>query len=907
MKNKLLIIFLMCFLFVIYWRLWGIGVRVATDFPSLSDNYLKSFLDYPRAWNDYTTSGLGMYMVFTLWAWPLNYITGIFANLGLNFYLQEKILYFLPFLFLGSMGVWMLGREMKLSSGAKFISTLFYLTNTYIILVIDGGQLRIALAYAWFPFSFLAIEKAINGQINRLIWVGIVVSILGFLDIRFIFVLFFLSLIRFFYGFFFNLTNLLSWVISWLRLGTVVGLIVLGFNLYWLIPLLVTPENDIYGGLTQTSFLSFSTLGHSLLLLSPHWHKNVFGQVTPLLWEFIFIPILVFSAAILTPRNFWVGFWLLVSLVSVFLTKGAIEPFASFYPWLFSHIPGFSLFRDSTKFFCLVALSYSYLLGITIDEIIKRIDKFPKIKLVFFSAVICYLVFLIRPVWLGQMTGVFSDPSFQSEYSNLGEYLANDHQFSRIFWIPTIAPLGEIDLAHPVVQAADLVQERPFALGTKGAYEIFNFLREGSFIGQIFDIAGIGYIAYPYPDLTRYTLKPDNVEYYYLFLDQLSNLPWLSKVDNSSIPLLKVKEHQDKFFVPNSTWWVIGSDGIYIDATKSAQLKLSKNAFIFAEQHLNLASRIDEFTDSKIILYNKTMIDLAASFIGGDSLIFPADNLNYDPNQTGWWKRVGSDLINWRYFLQTKYDLDNIDFDLGGGWAVAEGNLTLQLSTDPLVGSNQILLARVMTSSNGGRIDFYQGDKQVGSIKTKTEQRSSDTYNSESEKANFSWFEVGIMSNKPLTIKVTGKINVVNAIAFLSVEQWQSLKDKAEQLQATGRVFKWEDVATGANVKPLQQNLAEVNYKKISPTEYKIKLINVNGPTTIAFSQRYDKYWKIDNQSPVPLYSLINGFLVPGEGEYVVKFTPQKYLDYGFIISMLFLVAIIFVLLGKRFRSIIFK
>ena len=47
-------------------------------------------------------------------------------------------------------------------------------------------------------------------------------------------------------------------------------------------------------------------------------------------------------------------------------------------------------------------------------------------------------------------------------------------------------------------------------------------------------------------------MHPDNIEYYYTFSNQLSNLSWLSKVGNSPVPVWKTKQHQDKFFItPN--------------------------------------------------------------------------------------------------------------------------------------------------------------------------------------------------------------------------------------------------------------------------------------------------------------------------------------------------------------------
>ena len=137
----------------------------------------------------------------------------------------------------------------------------------------------------------------------------------------------------------------------------------------------------------------------------------------------------------------------------------------------------------------------------------------------------------------------------------------------------------------------------------------------------------------------------------------------------------------NRFFITPNAWWVIGSDSLY-SAAMNQRLKFAKNAFIFADEQVGLGQRLNEFPDVKIVLWNKSLLDLAASFMSVDRVIFPAKNLGFNPDKTGWWKREASDLINWRDFLQSKYGIDNQDFDLGGGWAVAEGSLKLTVKNE---------------------------------------------------------------------------------------------------------------------------------------------------------------------------------------------------------------------------------
>lgn len=878
------LIILVALLTLVYWMWFFPGINVASDFPSVSTPAMQTLLDIPQTWSEKGSEGLGEYTVFTLSSYPLMLFSGIIANLGVNFIILEKILFIFLFLFIGVWSTGRLSQYLKFSKQATIISSLFYLANSYILLLIDGGQLSIGFAYALFPLCFLMIEKSITGNLRQKILTGLIVSMLGFLDIRFIYVLFLLELGRFLYEFLFlESKKWREWIWNWITLAFVLSLIIIALNAFWLYPMFFVPiTSDFYAWFTQTSFLSFTTLGHSMTLLSPHWFKNTFGVITPLRFEFIFIPILVYLAPLLRPKNKLVGFWLLVSLLAIFLVKGSSSPFPQVYPWLYSNLPGFSLFRDSSKFFFLLALSYSILLGITIDEISKRLEGFPKIRIFFFCTLIGYILFLIRPIWAGEMTGTLSFPPFQKEYGKLAELLKSDKQFSRVFWIPATMPLTYASPTHPIQEASRLVQKRPFAIAVKGTYETFNFIREASYMGELFDVAGIGYIAYPPLDLRRVDPHPDNLRYYNIFLNQLSSLPWTNGlVKDSPIPLIQMKNHQGKFFVPGNVWWVIGADDIYQEATKSAVAKLSNNALIFADENPEL-KKLDEMPDAKIVLNKKTMIDLAAGFITPKEIIFPAQKMSDQPDKTGWWRRGAKDLVSFRYFLVDKYGVDNKDFDMGGGWAIGEKNLELTVKNTGFQ-KGKVLLSRAMESSRSGQLQFSQGNEIVGKIETKQENN------------NVRWFEVGILKNSSdLVLKTSGDINVINALAVLDKSEWENLKARADGYQRNGKIVSFDE-------KNMELPSGKVTYEQMTPTKYLVKVSNLEKRAFLVFSQTYHPLWKLNGKGSTPVYGFLNGFYIDKNGEYILEFEPQKYVLPGLTASLGAL-AIIVVLLVWPFR-----
>jgi hypothetical protein len=910
-KNSFLLIF---FLVLIYWRWFLPFSHVGNDLHiTFSENLLEQF-NVPYTWGARGAVGLGEYAAPILWFWPVDAIFGFLGNLGFSHNFLNQVFGVGAILFLGVIGTTRLLDYLKITKKGKWLGTLFYLINTYFLILIDGGQLAIALAYAWMPIAYLAILKSIKGKLKNKILAGVTVAILGLFDIRFIYIIFLLLILRFLYELLFlSRRDLICWISSWLKSGVIIGLVFVGLHSYWLVLAIFVRAPALpatYGRVAQASFLSFSTLGHSLFLLQPHWYKNVFGKVIAIKPEFVLIPMLVFLAPVLRRKNRVVGFWLLVSLVSVFLVKGTFGPLPEIYPWLFTNIPGFSLFRDPTKFYFLIALSYSVLLAITIDELSKRfswkISLLGKKILVIPLLIAAYFVLLVSPVYMGKMTGTFSEPAYQKEFLKTNNTIDSDKEFGRVFWMPTKAPLGFSSPSHSSVEASRLVQKRPFMAGVVGTYETFNFLREAPFMGELFDIAAIKYIAYPYPDTRREELKQDNIDYYYSFLDQLSSLSWIDgKLSDPPVSLLETNSSQDHLFISPNTFLIFGSDKIYWDLMEIPDFKLAQNALIFAEEKAGIGKIAETIHHAKIILYDEDNTDLVASFLPADNFVFPANNLDFDPDETGWWKREAPDLIRWRAFLQEKYGLDNLDFDYGGGWAVAEGEKQLMISNEVFVEGDK-LLVRLMESSKGGRVDFYQEERMIASINTKFDQPDEVEikltgygeipdqifkYND----SNFAWFEVGnLTQDGEITIKTQGDINVINALASVPDNDWSSLREKTAELIGKGKVYVWDDLSKEGKQELFKaENKTEVSYERLSPTHYKVKVKGIEEPVTLSFSETYDSLWEINGKPGYPLYSLINGFTVEEDGEYDIYFSAQRYVFPGLCVSASTLVVIL--------------
>src|SRR3989344_3740458 len=247
---------------------------VANDFPIVSGEFLRLAFSLPQIWS-FRGTGFGMNVVSTLWSWPLDFIYGLGAVFGLNFELLERILGILPIFVVGIWAMSKLLAYYKIGSPGKWVGTLFFLLNTYLLLLVDGGQLSIGLAYAFLPVVFLSVILAVNSGYRKKILSGLAASILAVFDIRFLVILAILVILHSL----FSRPKLLRL----LQTGIVIGLVFLGLNAYWIFPVIFAQGPTLpinYTRVSQATFLGFAELKHAILLLQPHWSKNVIGQMT---------------------------------------------------------------------------------------------------------------------------------------------------------------------------------------------------------------------------------------------------------------------------------------------------------------------------------------------------------------------------------------------------------------------------------------------------------------------------------------------------------------------------------------------------------------------------------------------------------------------------------------------------
>jgi hypothetical protein len=398
-------------------------------------------------------------IAYRLWIdYPLQLFLKLTETLRISWFVADKLLLGIIFVLAG-LGGFRLGKRFFPRSPVRFLVPVLYIGNTYFFLIVGGGQLGVALALSFVPWVIDAYFSSLERMdFWKAVSFGVICSILLAFDLR----VFYLTGVALIILSFFHFQQCKK-VVWYFGLSAIV---LVGLHMYWILPVLLTHGGGVPPELTQgnaLAFFSVADFSHALSLLHPNWPENLFGRVYFQQPEFLLLPILAFGALLwngkkdIPSQKNIVGFAAL-GLFGAFLAKGVNPPFGEVYDLLFRVVPGFSMFRDPTKFYMLTALSYSILIPYTIEGIAAYVNArfhYPLKKILLF-AVLCFVaidMLLLRAVYEGKTTHSFVFSPLPTDYVSLKNMINADPNFSRVLWLPTLATFVSFDTLHPVVDA----------------------------------------------------------------------------------------------------------------------------------------------------------------------------------------------------------------------------------------------------------------------------------------------------------------------------------------------------------------------------------------------------------------------------------------------------------------------
>lgn len=578
MKKVLLFVGVVAAVVSVFFRQWFLhGEIIGGDWPFFYSEFLKSLPTLVSSWSSYQGNGLGgMPIAYSLDSY-LYIISSIFVR-GMNipWNIVYKIFYFGTFIAGSLYSAYYLIHTFcsRVRPWQSILALIIYSTNTYILMVVGGGQLGVALAFAFAPWALghwiNLIRDVISEKsdiLQKSLVTGISFAIVILFDARIAylvaiavaiyFVVYVIDDVSFSkHSSVLSLPSILKNLMYIFGLPALTSLLL---HASWILPILVyrtTPLDNLVTNYTSTGafiFHSFAVFSNGISLLHPNWPENIFGKVYFLQPEFLVLPVLAFSSLM------WIGqktvnirFLVLLGLIGVFLAKGASEPFGFVNIWMYEKIPGFTLFRDPTKWFLFITLSYSVLIPLAIEQLSvfitsKKIIAGNMERNILYRTVYCllFIVFLIfwlfttRQAVFGQLGGTFIRRSVPEEYIRLKDILVEEKTFSRTLWMPRQPRFAFYSNTHPSTEAVPLFQ----------ATDSGELLRrmDGQNPVDLFRSLAVRFVVVPYDpsgEIFTKDRKYDDSQRQ-AFVSKLDSMPWLAR--DSSFQNLAVYEVSDPF------------------------------------------------------------------------------------------------------------------------------------------------------------------------------------------------------------------------------------------------------------------------------------------------------------------------------------------------------------------------
>jgi hypothetical protein len=481
MDKRMIATYLFCgfSIFFVFLNFFISPLSLGGDFNFISYDHFRFTNQSPQIWDSTLGNGLGEYALFTL---PFFYY-GFFANkltwFVNNPFILHKLIFLIPLLITGFLSILSLSKYLLKNKFARVFAIILYLINPYFMMLTSGGQIGVAFAYAFSPFVikiFIQTLEKIKSQKNifdrqqivNYISSSLALSLLISFDTR-LALLIILMIILVFTSELIVSKEKKRLVKSYTIFSALALFTIFSWHAYWILPSLFVHSVELprgYASIESVEFFSFARLAHAISWSHPNYPDNIFGKVNEIKGIELIFPILAFSALFIRRKlTLYLG---VISALSIFLIKGTNPPFGSIYNFIFQYLPGGALFRDSTKFFLPLSLSYSILIGLSIEWLIKIIpEKFKTLnlksnKLINFSLATVLIAMILAawwPTFSGQLQGTLAYRTFPQNYNSLRDVIQSDNDFGRVLWIPDREMYGYSSLNHPAVSLNQLRQQ----------------------------------------------------------------------------------------------------------------------------------------------------------------------------------------------------------------------------------------------------------------------------------------------------------------------------------------------------------------------------------------------------------------------------------------------------------------
>jgi hypothetical protein len=857
--EKLIIAAAVVFLPFLVYRVWffSLGIITSGDWGFFFRATQQDYFSWPWAWK---SAGLGGVSI-ALSSYFINLGWGVLSYIA-NFQFSERIMALWPSVIFASLGSYLLAKYIFKKNISAVVSSLIFTFNTY-FLVLNTGHFTVMAAGALAPLIFYFFLRTLAERSFRL---AILTGLSGFICAAYDFRIFYIiAFVLFFYSVYYAAGQRWS-KREWLGFGGLVALpfvLIFLLNVFWIWGLAETGgifNNEIFN--RRLFGNSYMSLIKALTLLHPFWTgaqpESFVVQPTP--FYFFWLPLAAVGGLLLNRKRRIVIFCGFIGLLGIFLTKQVGLPFPEVYPWLFNNFPGFGAFREASKFYLLIALSYSILIAALVDWwwshwTAGKIKLFS--KYLFTALVLVLSLGNIKPIVADEMGKTFAARQMPADYGIFQKFISAQPEFFRIFWTPISSRWSFYQSDKPKINNNEIiVKEWRAFLDDKLSFESIPTKNQImapfhlKFAETLFAGAGIKYVVVPIQDkgndddfFVSYGGR-DNQNIRQWYIGELDKLDWLERLDigTKDLVVYENKNHQDHFYA--------GRDLTYVGAPKTDFDQSAAVEKLYLNSGLAPAL-FDKF--AKVVLpvtYSEWQIGVFQQ-----ALLDCADKLCADKIQ-----RESDEYQRGQYFAQYQ-----LNVPVGGQYAVYLKNDWPANLADIKITVNQ---SPVMAA--GVKARFVSGYNYFGTIDL-------------------------IPGWQNLQLRVDGQ-----PVKFLAPDILIFVKD---------------------NKPPQPASSPLIEYRKVNPTKYVVSIANALVSFPLIFSENYHPDWRllISSSLAFPLPDLVqpaekiehfqvnnfeNGWWLDlpelerqglirknGAGFYdfslTIEFTPQKYYSLGFVITLI--------------------
>jgi len=484
----------------------------------------------------------------------------LFGMLGFSYDIATKVTFLIPIAIGGFITPYIFIKRIIKDNFIAFLGALFYGTTTYFLLR-QTAHIPVAFIYMMAPvFINVFIYTIENNKTVNWIWFSLLNLLMIGYELRMVYILYWIILI---YWIAFFKKKYLS--INYIKNYIIYGVSFILLNLYWILPTLEGSTQTIEETANRGLFGGFLfNIKRSITITEASWtgsapNMDFIPQSIPL-YLFI-VPVVIMLGLILfkTTKNKidkrLVIFFGVISLLGIVLTNQESRPFTGLYLWLYNNFPGFSLFREASKFYMITAIGYLGLFSISIKLIKDNLlyTRFKKIYYVLCIILISIFIYNTKPLLNKDIKTMFVSKTVAEDYIVLKDKILSENENFRTFWTPIFSRYGFFSTQSSMISNISYIYELRDIFGFDENINIEDSLisvYKKEYSDNIFDNSNIKYIVVPLEDSVN---DSDFFSYYGgkrnpnirdWYIQELNKIDWLEE-KNFGFEELVIYENKD--------------------------------------------------------------------------------------------------------------------------------------------------------------------------------------------------------------------------------------------------------------------------------------------------------------------------------------------------------------------------